>query len=319
MKIAVCRHCGKQYEVSGLYYNYGYKHITKLPYPKVSKGWCINCNNFVDIQLGYHKQEIEEQERLIDKELEGYNGVFSFIKSHAQKHRLLNLKSELSLMKTFLNNEDRSYDCCLECGSSNVIFKNLEDGFWVCPQCNLGRLEIIEEEDDLLFRLADKIISPSTNKSSLNLPLWVLVCAYELLKTEFVFLNDKEISYNPSIIENTCLVVAFLEVIQGLKPNVRKDLLDEFCLYDSTIKKIPYRELIPWFESAIEFYKKELAYMKDAEHPLPTEILQNLLCSSPQKQTNIDAKFMSELHILLQFELWNYIIDIIKIYFKERR
>lgn len=323
MELVKCTHCEYEHLYSIGLYLYG--NSLHFPiYPKVKKGYCLNCNEFVDVQEGL---EID----YVMKEFERCNNELSTIekkwfKNKNDSNKILQLKSNYSDYISLIKNLDfrSSISSCIKCGHSNIVYKDIDKFTWVCPKCGIGRLYKCTEESDVIFRIKPKIIKPVVDGKRFRLGYWIFKCCYDLLYSELYILNKESTNYIPPsslielITERFSFVFGWLAVYKNdlISSNILKTIRDLYsiCDYSIYLSEIDFGNRIL---KDMEFYKNEILFMSTNKFDITYSILQNLFYPKDDKILNIHmAKEAYLIHPNVAKNILNNINGIVGCYFK---
>lgn len=271
-KYAKCSHCGTEFDIGGYFYNYFYPQLTHYSrYPKIKVGWCSECKEFVDVQMGINYSDIYNEGKRINEELNSLSKKWIKTNSVKEKIRMLSKEQfECNVILEMLNGRD-SLCSCTKCGGINISIKDLEKHPTVCPKCNIGILEVETRKDDILFRLGDKVLSPVFPNGDLYVDMMqVYNCANAMFFNEYYYwrsIGQKAKFYNIenyacSMINRNAYVFALLLKHKKIRFN-RSEIADVFYKYfwkDATADddKEKFNKM---FSFDLKFYDDEL-YVK---------------------------------------------------------
>lgn len=321
---AKCDTCDYEQEYNPTNYKYIYPRIyglEDLPYPEIRHAWCINCKTFVPIQKGININDIKNTISIENKKLERLNRkIFKFNKDKQDAQSLINKINLYVKFKELI--KCSTVDSCIECGSTNLIYKDIIKDFWVCPKCNKGILKIHRKKYDIYFRLADKEINPVgiqyepfvKKDYGWNRFDKMLLCANEILKTDCLFLvsennlNTFKILNNNiawAIIDRASLVYTLLEYDKTYDyrfiSRIKTPLVEYFKL--SWNDRLESEDRI---RKMISYFRQELSFKTF----LPNGIIYTLL--NPAEEPVID---ISKTDIKRSLTYWRIVQNKTKAYF----
>lgn len=180
---AKCRKCG----YNSLYgspnkYVYSKEYDT---YPIIKAGWCLDCKSFQDIQIGIDKNDLLSEIHKSEKELSELNGSFlRFGTKDKETHCKQRIAAYYDLLKSMLS-KDSTTSTCINCGSANIVIKDIRHEIWACPQCHTGILELEELDDNHTYNIPSIHIKPLTfSYSSMDIYELTILCAMDMMRNE---------------------------------------------------------------------------------------------------------------------------------------
>ena len=323
--IAKCTHCDYSIEykpdTGEDYYYHGLSKNSK--YPKMEFAWCNQCNKFVPIQLGINMKEQRDLIKVLYEELIDLEK--KFIKTFDTRKKIEITKSNLfdAVILNSLTDGCDTENSCILCGSSNIVFKDIENQVWLCPKCQVGFLKLVKENDDedILYRRGEKFIYPLKRNRSIDnyfVPK-VILCCMDILNNESIFyrMSNKirmldTLNKYIFFIDRISLIYAVLFSILKIKINKElfvSDVLDELIASDIITNEMK-RSVSARFYQKIEFFKSEIDIELQCTSFIPSAIIKTLENPSLPSTRNIIG--IDPIEVLKH---WKIIIDTIKGYF----
>lgn len=317
---AKCSHCKQAFDITGFHYNYLYPNLThNSKYPQIKVGWCSDCKKFVDIQMGIKYSDIYSELSTIKNEIDTLSKKWIKTKSIKNEIELLSKKlSEYNNIAKILNGKD-SICSCTECGSINIAIKDIEKFPTVCPKCKCEVLKVEKEDDGILYRLSDKVISPVyDNKDIFSDMKQVYYCSLDMLNNEAYycmilgkkekFLNTENFSY--SVINRSAYIFALL--LDQKKIDVNNSDISEYYykyIWKLVAKDDKQEHLKKTFLFDLNFYNEEFNLKRESEYFVPGKI--TYFIDNPT-EFDIDHKLSKQFdkdirHSIIKFNLLNSI------------
>lgn len=275
MKYIGCTSCDYSYP---LIYNYIYSNNenTIIILPEIKVGWCLDCNDFRDIQIGIKINDVLK--KIIPHKNELARLDSSFIKLPHTKRRIESLRKEVlecEFLMSILDNKD-SYSSCTKCGSTNVIFKDIDKSIWYHNKCN-GHYIFKDDHEDIRFRVEPVRIFPVTKKENKNIIELIARCSLDMFGNHNVAMfNYKMYGYMPTkdgiywLFIRQAFIIAHLCYDKEIELN---DILIK-SLYDyiGAKDRLSYEEYKSYILRSFVFFDKEIYYSKVGEYFVPSKI-----------------------------------------------
>lgn len=324
--IAKCTHCDYSIEykpdTGEDYYYHGLSHNSK--YPKIDYAWCNQCNKFVPVQLGINMKEQKDLIKVLYKELIDLEKKFLKTSETIKKIELTKINLFDAVILNSLTDGCDTETSCVICGSSNIVFKDIENQVWQCPKCRSGFLKLVKENDDedLLFRRGEKFIYPVKINRNIDdyLVPKVILCCMDILDNESIFYlmsNNIQmldvLNKNISFIDRISLVYAVLVTIFKIKipkesfvSDVSHELITSSIITNDINHFVSER-----FYQKIEFFKSEIEVELQCSSFIPSAIIKTL--ENPSLPSTRSIIGIDPIEVLKH---WKIISDTILGYFK---
>ena len=261
--------------------------------PEIEKGFCLDCNAFVDIQKGLDISDVLKNIKTLNSELEEWNGIW--FKTRSQKERVRELKDNIEGLQLIaqMNNFKSSVPVCLNCNHSNIISKDVDKSVWVCPKCGKGRLYIHTEESSVRFRIIPKPIYPVVNSRRFRTGVFIYRCAYDIVLSDLYILKDNNINITPTndnfgvLFEAVAFVYSYLGlVIRWQIEYQEKQIIEDLWLLLGKTSGMKELEFKSNFVSNNKYYRNCIKSQKLHERNTYHEMMQNILFSKSYKSSN---------------------------------
>ena len=322
MKYIGCTSCDYRYP---LIFNYIYSNDddTIRIYPELKIGWCLHCNDFRVIQTGIRINDVINKKISYTNELGRLER--KFIKLPQTKDRIGYLRNkilECDFLIYILDNKD-SYNSCTKCGSTNVIFKDIEKYIW-CHNKNkcIGHYVFKDDHEDIRFRIEPARIFPVTKEENINIVELIAMCSLDMFGNHNVAMfNYKMYDYIPTKDGAYCLFIRQAFIIAHLCYDKEIELNDTLIksLYDYIGAKnsISFEEYKSYILKAFDFFDKEIDYSKVGKYFIPSKICYPFVYPKIENLSHDIRKKVIDLAD--SFPIWNVITYTYQTYFPYKK
>lgn len=315
-----CTKCNYEFYPSK-YYMYCNEDGTIKYYPKISVGWCLNCNQFVNVQEGIEFQDVLDRYHKLKHEIENLNHKFFKFKSTKSKIKALQEQiAENELLLSLLDGHD-SYAACTKCDSTNIIRKDLRHSFWA-HNC-LGHLTIVEEESDVLYRMGYKEIYPVIECDDIDWIEKISRCALDMIMNHNVFafeqykvaymLDHSDMKYHLYV--RTAFIYAFLSMEKEIDISSKEFSVQLYNYLGDDINEGTTLEVFQEiFMRCYDFFDKEIYYFKVGKYFVPSKIVYPMLHPT-------EISYSHDLHEQVvrldeSIWIWKIVLDTYRGYFR---
>lgn len=309
MKYIACTSCNYLYSLNNDYIYSNDEGSIKYN-PQINVGWCLECNDFRDIQIGIKVDDIRDKKKLCEKELGSLKK--KIIKFPSIKHRIKFLENEIleyDFLIYILNNKD-SYCSCTKCGSTNIIFKDIDNSIWAHRKC-IGHFVFKDINEDIRFRIEPIRIFPVTRRKSINILELILRCSIDMFDNHNVAMYQYKLFNYIPIIEDGIyyLYIRQAFVIANLRID-KKIVIDDIFIrnmynYMGDINNISFDEYKSYINKAIAFFDTEIYLSKVGEYFIPTKICYPFIY--PKTEDLSHELNHHVIDIMDSFPIWNVV------------
>lgn len=327
--ISECTNCDFSIDYRPYWVNYHYQGLSReSEYPKIDFAWCNNCRKFTPVQLGFKISEIKEKQTSTNEKIVTLKR--KLIKTSSIRNEIEDLKVIANDVKTIINLTE-GYDTlssCCECGSSDIVFKDIEHQMWRCPKCRIGLLKLKKEidEEDILYRLGEEFITPVKFDWHIEdyISYKAFCCSFDIINNECVYylyvsrhkIGIKKLydNYILTLIDRLSIIYAVLIKIMGLK--IREDIFIQNMISSLKSAKIidaidDINLIINRLKNKIDFFVSEIEIELGCSMFLPIAIITTLENpdKTPTREISANDPFETLKH-------WKVVSDTIHAYFK---
>lgn len=324
---AYCTHCGYEQDIYPANGNYMYAHCGKyFKYPLIGFAWCNKCKKPVAIQEAITNKEICD--RLAELQYRLNTLKSKWIKLGETKAQIKSIEEDIEKYRILLGLTEGkdTYASCVECGSVNLVYKDLGQAPWICPKCNNDILKVRDEEDDCLYRLSDIELKPITSKNLGDDFFQIFTCAIDMLRNEGLYWAKvhrilpeflKSENHSLSVLTRCAYCIAMLCSEKRWNISDRDTAYFLRGLVDGYFKEKPLDLFTKYFCETKGFYEEEIRIMLSTKYFLPGNI--TFALDNPNKIVKHDFVSSFDDNIERSLTIFNIVNHVFKAYFDKYR